>query len=333
MAGPTIAAPARPRAHRRRRPRRPRAGHRPGSGARSASAICPAKNPPTPAKVAWHSDSWPAMPVMRVTDRKMIENTMPRANGNTQLSGSQVKRRHHEAGQQEAPAPLHGDVQPPVADLDRRRRGRGIDRRHRVGALLQVPDPGIEQQHAHQNDEGQRRGHVLLEHAARRQQPDEEVLHDAEHDGPHQGQGEAAEAGQRRGRQAGHQQGGEARGSVVGSSGLALREHEDPGQPGQGARQSPGAGGHRRPSSPLRAGPGAGSPPPPASAARCRSNGRAATSAGHDDEGDDGGGDDGAVQRRLVQVGVDDPGTEPEIADLAYGWRPEEDGDRSAGWR
>ena len=36
---------------------------------------CATVKPPTAANVAWHSEIWPAMPVITVIDRKMTPNT------------------------------------------------------------------------------------------------------------------------------------------------------------------------------------------------------------------------------------------------------------------
>ena len=45
---------------------------------------------PMPAKVAWQSDNWPAMPVIRVTERRMIERVRPLLNTVSQVTGIQV---------------------------------------------------------------------------------------------------------------------------------------------------------------------------------------------------------------------------------------------------
>ena len=50
-----------------------------------------AMNAPTPAKVAWHSDSSPPIPVMSVIERKMIEYTSPEAKVKVQSPGTQVR--------------------------------------------------------------------------------------------------------------------------------------------------------------------------------------------------------------------------------------------------
>ena len=39
------------------------------------STSCAVANAPTAANVAWHSEIWPAIPVITVIDRKMTEST------------------------------------------------------------------------------------------------------------------------------------------------------------------------------------------------------------------------------------------------------------------
>ena len=53
------------------------------TGRPRCSANWPAAKAPMPAKVAWHSESWPLMPVMSVMDRKMIDTHRPSANAVT----------------------------------------------------------------------------------------------------------------------------------------------------------------------------------------------------------------------------------------------------------
>src|ERR1700681_2294739 len=50
----------------------------------------PAAKAPTPAKVAWHNEIWPLMPVMRVMDRKMIDSVRPSVNAVTHTPGTHV---------------------------------------------------------------------------------------------------------------------------------------------------------------------------------------------------------------------------------------------------
>ncbi len=58
---------------------------------------------PIPAKVPWHSESWPAMPVISVTESRMIERVSPLLKTVSHVIGIQVsmetmnaaKRTHH----------------------------------------------------------------------------------------------------------------------------------------------------------------------------------------------------------------------------------------------
>jgi hypothetical protein len=59
---------------------------------------------PTPARVPWHSESWPAMPVMRVMESSTVESASPALKAASQVVGIQVSmetqksaRRTHQA--------------------------------------------------------------------------------------------------------------------------------------------------------------------------------------------------------------------------------------------
>ncbi len=53
-------------------------------------ASCPAMKPPRPAKVAWHREICPVMPVSRVSDRKMMAKATPWFMVSSQSGGTQV---------------------------------------------------------------------------------------------------------------------------------------------------------------------------------------------------------------------------------------------------
>ena len=76
---------------------------------RKLSPRCTAKTAavkaPMPAKVAWHSDSCPAMPVINVIERQMIDRVRPLLKTVSQVTGIQVSMETTEGGQDHPPQP------------------------------------------------------------------------------------------------------------------------------------------------------------------------------------------------------------------------------------
>ena len=58
---------------------------------------------PTPAKVAWHSESWPAMPVISVIESSTIERVRPLLKTVSQVTGYPGQHGHAEAGEEDPP--------------------------------------------------------------------------------------------------------------------------------------------------------------------------------------------------------------------------------------
>ena len=89
---------------RRRRPPTPRRRCPPTSRFRPRwLASWAAVKAPTPAKVAWHSESWPAMPVISVMESRTIESVRPLLKTVVPRVGHPGQHGHEEAGEEDPP--------------------------------------------------------------------------------------------------------------------------------------------------------------------------------------------------------------------------------------
>ena len=109
-----------------------------------------------PAKVAWHSDSWPLMPVMSVMDRKMIDSARPSAKRGDPVARDPGDARHQEGHDQEPEPHPGGHVQPAVADrLTDGGAGGGSTDASGSELSSSCAQSGVEQQRADEDHEGE----------------------------------------------------------------------------------------------------------------------------------------------------------------------------------
>ena len=234
-------------------------------------------NPPTAANVAWHSEIWPAIPVITVIERKITAKTIalrhdqqPEVVRTRTAPARCPNATTHDAERVGARSSARGPRWP-------RRARRAAGRRPTSGS----PDsrcwrsPGQKSSSRNSAHERQRRPQPVGEDAVRSAgtSGDRIALQDPEQEAAEQRHRDARELAEGRRRDRGHQQDREVRRRQL----REQRSDQHAGEPGEEAREHP-----RRTCSPgrrsrPRARSSAGSRPPPACAGRSSSTGRAAS--------------------------------------------------------
>ena len=195
---------------------------------------------PTPASVAWHSESCPPMPVIRVMDRKITEKASPALNTFSHVLGIQVSMDTMNAASSTYQRTrmirsIWGARTEAVVGGRRR-----VDRGHRVLGVAELAQPGDDEEGGHQHDEGEGREGGRRPHAAGRQVAGQHGVGHPQQDADHGGDGHGAQDGPGGGGEGGHHQGG----VVLGLELAVERGEEDTGQSGHEAGDGPGHGHH-----------------------------------------------------------------------------------------